>query len=88
MDVSDPEGEQDDDILQQHQGQYTLLKADLSQADQVARAVSEALDFFGNGHINSLVNNAGIAIPSMPEKKEERKDAFDKFISTNLTGTG
>lgn len=84
--MNDPEGEHEDEILQQHKGNYTLLKADLTSEEQVAQAVSDALEFFGDKSVNCLINNAGIAIPTMPEKKEERRGAFDKFISTNLTG--
>ncbi|KAK9812479.1 hypothetical protein WJX73_003250 [Symbiochloris irregularis] len=86
LDVKDPEGEEDDEVLQAHKDSYKLLKADMTDSDQISDAVAQALDFFGEKRVNCLVNNAGIASPAMPKEKKERKGAFEAYIQTNLTG--
>jgi len=44
-----------------------LIKADLSGSLEVNRLFTETLDYF-NGKLDGIVNNAGIAISSSPEK--------------------
>ncbi|KAK9821047.1 hypothetical protein WJX74_005667 [Apatococcus lobatus] len=85
LDVNDPEDEQKDQVLQQHQGSYQLLKADLSKEGDVKDAISTATDFFGK-QVNCIVNNAGLAIPVMAEDPSERIASYRKFLAVNLEG--
>ena len=48
LDINPPEDEQKDEVLQQHQGSYQLLEADLSKEGDVKDAISTARDFFGD----------------------------------------
>ena len=36
--------------------------------------------------VNCVVNNAGLAIPVMPEDPSERAASFRKFLAVNLEG--
>ena len=56
------------------------VRADVSDASQVARLVERALDHFGAIHI--LVNNAGIALPA--HITELTEEAWDRTMSVNL----
>ena len=57
-----------------------VVRADVSDASQVARLVERALDHFGAIHI--LVNNAGIALPA--HITELTEEAWDRTMSVNL----
>lgn len=59
------------------------VKADISNEEEVSNMVKEVIDKFG--HIDCLVNNAGIAIDTTFEDKHV--DNFRKTIDTNLIGT-
>lgn len=59
------------------------VKADVAEEQEVADMVKKAIDCFG--HIDVLVNNAGIAIDSTFEDKTVRN--FKKIIDVNLIGT-
>ncbi len=63
-------------------GRVLSLKADAAHRDQVEESLAKAFDVFG--HIDILLNNAGINIRSpIVELKDEDWDAV---IATNLTG--
>lgn len=59
------------------------IKADVSKEDEVIKMLSEILTEFG--HLDILINNAGIAIDTTLEDKTVSN--FQKIINTNLIGT-
>jgi NAD(P)-dependent dehydrogenase (short-subunit alcohol dehydrogenase family) len=60
-----------------------VCAVDITQRDQVASMVQEALEAYGG--IDILVNNVGIAIPERAEDVTEA--AWDQVVDTNLKGT-
>ena len=60
-----------------------VVKADVSKAEEVDRAVKQAIDKFGK--IDVLVNNAGITRDTLLMRMKE--EDFDKVIEINLKGT-
>jgi len=59
-----------------------IVKADVSDEEQVQMMVKEAVDTFGT--INVLVNNAGIAIDTLVEDKKIKD--FERTLKVNLIG--
>lgn len=59
------------------------IKADVSYEEEVRKMVDSVIDKFG--HIDTLVNNAGIAIDTTFEDKTVSN--FNKILATNLVGT-
>jgi len=59
------------------------LQMDVSQMDQIFRAVEDTVNGFGR--LDILVNNAGIA-PENPAEKVREQD-FDATLAVNLKGT-
>jgi NAD(P)-dependent dehydrogenase (short-subunit alcohol dehydrogenase family) len=59
------------------------LQMDVSQMDQISRAVEDTVNGFGR--LDILVNNAGIA-PENPAEKVREED-FDATLAVNLKGT-
>jgi len=59
------------------------LQMDMTQLDQVFRAVDEAVTHFGQ--LDILVNNAGLAPGNLAE--EVREQDFDLALNVNLKGT-
>ena len=59
------------------------IKADVSNEEEVKNMVDTSINEFG--HIDVLVNNAGIAIDTLFEHKT--KETFKEILDTNLTGT-
>src|SRR5262250_77225 len=59
------------------------LQMDMTQLDQVFRAVDEAVTHFGQ--LDILVNNAGLAPGNLAEQVRERD--FDLTLNVNLKGT-
>jgi NAD(P)-dependent dehydrogenase (short-subunit alcohol dehydrogenase family) len=59
------------------------IGADVAQADQVERAFSEVVDFFGG--LDILVNNAGIVGTDTPVKDLEEDD-WNRVLDINLKG--
>jgi len=64
-------------------GDFTVVKADVSDEGQVQRAFSECRKV--NGPIEILINNSGISDSSPLQRTS--KALFDRIISTNLSGT-
>ena len=61
----------------------TLVKADVSKAEEVEKMVEQAIQEFGK--IDVLVNNAGITRDCLLMRMSE--EDFDKVIEINLKGT-
>jgi len=59
------------------------LQMDVTKHGEIARATEEALRAFG--HIDVLVNNAGIGAPAPAERVTEAD--FDATVAVNLKGT-
>lgn len=60
-----------------------VVKCDVSKEDEVKELLNRAKETFG--HIDVLINNAGIAIDTPLEDKTV--DNFHKILDTNLIGT-
>ena len=60
-----------------------VVKCDVSKEDEVKELLNRAKETFG--HIDVLINNAGIAIDTTLEDKTV--DNFHKILDTNLIGT-
>lgn len=60
------------------------LAADVSDADQVERAVQQAVDRFGR--IDILVNDAGIGNPERVLVHEQSLEMWNRVIGVDLTG--
>ncbi len=63
--------------------QVLLAKADISNEQEIKKMVDASMEKFG--HINCLVNNAGIAIDSLVEDKTVAD--FRRILDVNLIGT-
>lgn len=59
------------------------IKADVSNAEEVANMIDEILNTFG--HIDILINNAGISSNNL--LIDESAEMINKVINTNLLGT-
>ena len=64
-------------------GEGLLVMADVRQEVQVERMVAEVLDSFG--HLDVLINNAGVAAASLIE--DTSLDDWQRTIDTHLKGT-
>jgi 3-oxoacyl-[acyl-carrier protein] reductase len=67
-------------IIKKIGGEAILVKADVSDPDQVERLVKLAMESYGS--IDILVNNAGLLIPET--FLEAKLETWDKTIETNL----
>lgn len=71
------------DIEAKYSVSTLCVKADVSNEEEVKRMVEEVVDTFG--HIDVLVNNAGIAIDS--DFSDKTVSNFKKILDVNLIGT-
>lgn len=71
------------DQIQQDGGNALFLRADVSLADDCARAVAHTLESFGR--LDILFNNAGVFYPQTALECSEK--AWDEQIDVNLKGT-
>ena len=62
----------------------TFIPCDVSQESDVARCIQSVMKTFG--HINGLVNNAGIANPYSGPVEHLALEDWNRWIGTNLTG--
>lgn len=70
------------EIEENYQVRVLTIKADVSDEQEVKNMVEKTISEFG--HIDCLVNNAGIAIDTTFEDKT--KENFLKILNTNLIG--
>ena len=70
------------EVEEKYQVRALTIKADVSNEADVKEMVNSVINEFG--HIDCLVNNAGIAIDTIFEDKT--KDNFIKTLTTNLIG--
>ena len=70
------------DIKEKYGVRVLGVKVDVSQEESIQAGVKQALDEFG--HINILVNNAGVNIRKMPE--EYTVEEWDWILGINLRG--
>lgn len=75
--------ELEDFVKNEYKVDVLTIKCDVSKEDEVRLMIKKVIDKFG--HIDCLVNNAGIAIDSLVEDKTY--DNFMKTLSVNLVGT-
>lgn len=61
-----------------------VVQADVAQAEDRARLVQETLKSFG--HIDLLVNNAGVGPRERVDMLEMSEESYDRVMSTNLKG--
>lgn len=61
-----------------------VVQADVAQAEDRARLVQETLKSFG--HIDLLVNNAGVGPRERMDMLEMSEESYDRVMSTNLKG--
>ena len=65
-------------------GEGLTARADISSAEDRERLVQETIDAYG--HIDLLVNNAGVAPDVRADLLEAGEGSFDRIISINLKG--
>lgn len=70
-------------VKNEYQVDALVIKADVSQEEEVKKMVEKIIDKFG--HIDCLVNNAGIAIDTTFEDKTVEN--FRRTLDVNLIGT-
>ena len=70
-------------VEEEYHRKVLVVKADVSNEESVKNMVEKTILEFG--HIDCLVNNAGIAIDN--EMTDKSKEEFLKVIETNLIGT-
>ena len=70
------------EIKENYNVKTLLIKADVSDEQEVKEMVETIINEFGK--IDILINNAGIAIDNIFEYKT--KEEFEKVLSTNLIG--
>ena len=73
---------QEDPALQHDD--YCFSSIDITKAEQTEQ-VAALVTSQGSG-LQTLINNAGIADPYLPEGSSERLKHWNKVIDTNLTG--
>ena len=72
----------EEDPALQH-ADYQFLTTDISDVEQTKQVAARVS---GQGGLQVLINNAGIADPFMPESSDEKIQYWSKVIQTNLTG--
>ena len=65
--------------------QFTILKGDISRAEDRLDIVRDVYERFGR--VDALVNNAGMAPRRRSDIIETTEDSFEEVLKTNLSGT-
>jgi NAD(P)-dependent dehydrogenase (short-subunit alcohol dehydrogenase family) len=71
-------------LVRQAGGDGTIIRADISSAEDRRRLVDEVLAAYGR--IDMLVNNAGVAPNVRADLLEAGEESFDRLIAINLKG--
>ena len=82
IDWNDSNGQETVNLIQEAGGQGLFIKADVSNATEVQRAVDEIVEHFGR--IDVLFANAAVQI-NRPLTETSEED-WDQMISVNLKG--
>lgn len=86
MDILDPKDYQDNlNELKTLNPEYIFLQGSTTKAEDRNRFVSMTVEKFG--HIDVLVNNAGVAPKVRLDMLETTEESFDYVVGTNLKGT-
>ena len=81
VDLNEQEGQATADTIRAAGGEAIVVQADVSDGDDVKRAIDTCVERFGR--IDVLYNNAGIAMQATPI--EEIDDAlFDRIVAVNV----
>lgn len=83
-DINEAAGAALPETLAQFSEAFIFVRCDVSQEGDVERYVQTAIDRFG--HLNGLINNAGIANPHSGPVEDLSLDDWNRWIGTNLTG--
>lgn len=83
-DINEAAGSAVQEKLSQFQDSFTFVPCDVSQESDVEHYVQAAIDQFG--HLNALINNAGIANPHSGPVEDLSLADWNRWIGTNLTG--
>lgn len=70
--------------LQERQLQAMFIPCDVSQEQQVKELMEQVGERYG--HLDALINNAGIADPFMGKLQELKTQDFDQVLAVNLRG--
>jgi 3-oxoacyl-[acyl-carrier protein] reductase len=81
VDLSDEAGEQTVEAIRELGGDSIFIRADVSNADDVAAMIGKTVDAWGK--IDILYNNAGIPMGATPIEDVE-DDFFDKTMAVNV----
>ena len=83
-DINEAAGYAVQETLAQFQESFLFVPCDVSQEGDVEHYVQAAIDRFG--HLNGLINNAGIANPHSGPVEDLSLADWNQWIGTNLTG--
>jgi 3-oxoacyl-[acyl-carrier protein] reductase len=81
VDLAENMGEQTVEAIHEAGGESIFIRADVSNADDVARMIGRTVDEWGK--IDILYNNAGIPMGATPIEEVE-DDFFDKTMAVNV----
>ena len=79
-----PAAEETERLCEEKGARVLKVQADVSNSDQCDRLIAQA-SWFGGGHIDVLVNNAGITRDGLTMRMEN--EDFDAVVNVNLKGT-
>ena len=83
-DINEAAGHAAQEALAKFQDSLLFVPCDVSQEGDVENYVQATIDHFG--HLNGLINNAGIANPHSGPVEDLSLADWNRWIGTNLTG--
>jgi NAD(P)-dependent dehydrogenase (short-subunit alcohol dehydrogenase family) len=84
VDVDEAGGAETVRLIGEEGGRATFVRADVTRAEDVRRAVAEAVAFGGRGRLDVVFNNAGIGHVGAVDETEEAD--WDRVIAVNVRG--